>query len=104
MGLVIYLVVTKNIASYKSEIIVPDVVYLEESSNISVIAQGKKNTEKTVTKFSSSDEKIVSILEESMVGENVLNKFIENLSDIANLDKKPKLEGKNMFIMLSKKV
>ena len=38
------------------------------------------------------------------LGENVLNKFIENLSDIANLDKNPKLEGKNMFIMLSKKV
>ena len=37
------------------------------------------------------------------LGENVLNKFIENLSDIANVDKKPKLEGRNMFIMLSKK-
>ena len=40
----------------------------------------------------------------AVLGENVLNKFIENLSDIANLDRKPKLEGKNMFIMLSKKV
>ena len=39
----------------------------------------------------------------SKLGENVLNKFIENLSDIANVDKKPKLEGRNMFIMLSKK-
>ena len=38
------------------------------------------------------------------LGEDVLNKFIENLSDIANLDRKPKLEGRNMFIMLSKKV
>ena len=39
----------------------------------------------------------------SNLGEDVLNRFIENLSDIANVDKKPKLEGKNMFIMLSKK-
>ena len=39
----------------------------------------------------------------SKLGEDVLNKFIENLSDIANVDKSPKLEGKNMFIMLSKK-
>ena len=39
----------------------------------------------------------------SKLGEDVLNKFIENLSDIANVDKKPKLEGRNMFIMLSKK-
>ena len=38
------------------------------------------------------------------LGEEVLNKFVENLQDIANLDKKPKLEGKSMFIMLSKKV
>ncbi len=39
----------------------------------------------------------------SKLGEDVLNKFIENLSDIVNVDKKPKLEGRNMFIMLSKK-
>ena len=39
----------------------------------------------------------------SKMGENVLNKFIENLSDIAVVEKKPKLEGKNMFIMLAKK-
>ena len=39
----------------------------------------------------------------SKLGEEVLNKFIENLSDIANVDKQPKLEGRNMFIMLSKK-
>lgn len=39
----------------------------------------------------------------SKLGENVLNRFIENLSDIANVEKKPKLEGRNMFIMLSKK-
>ena len=39
----------------------------------------------------------------SKLGENVLNRFIENLSDIAIVDKAPKLEGKNMFIMLSKK-
>ena len=36
-------------------------------------------------------------------GEDLLNKFAEELSDIANLDKKPSLEGKNMFILLSSK-
>ena len=36
-------------------------------------------------------------------GEDVLNKFIEDLSDIATPDKKPILEGKNMFIILAKK-
>ena len=39
----------------------------------------------------------------SKMGENVLNKFIEELSDISIVEKEPKLEGKNMFIMLAKK-
>ncbi len=37
------------------------------------------------------------------LGEEVLNKFIENLSDIATPEKKPVLEGKNLFIILAKK-
>ena len=36
------------------------------------------------------------------LGENLLNKFAEALSDIANLERKPVLEGRNMFIILSK--
>ena len=36
-------------------------------------------------------------------GEALLNKFAEELSEVANLDKKPSLEGKNMFILLSSK-
>lgn len=37
------------------------------------------------------------------MGEEVLNQFISNLEDIAVVEKKPKLEGKNMFIILAKK-
>ena len=37
------------------------------------------------------------------IGEDILNKFIEELSEIANVEKKPLLEGKNMFIILAKK-
>ncbi len=36
-------------------------------------------------------------------GEMVLNKFIENLEDIATVEKAPKLEGRNMFTILAKK-
>ena len=36
------------------------------------------------------------------LGEEALNKFVEDLSDIASLEKKPLLEGKNMFIILAK--
>ena len=37
------------------------------------------------------------------LGEAVLNDFIEKLSDVATPEKKPVLEGKNMFIILAKK-
>ena len=37
------------------------------------------------------------------LGETTLNRFSEELSDIANVEKKPILEGKNMFVILSKK-
>ena len=37
------------------------------------------------------------------LGEATLNRFSDELSDIANIDKKPILEGKNMFVILSKK-
>lgn len=38
------------------------------------------------------------------LGEEVLNKFIEDMADVAVPEKKPVLEGKNMFIILAKKV
>lgn len=37
-------------------------------------------------------------------GEEILNRFIEDLADISTVEKKPLLEGKTMFIILSKKV
>jgi len=37
-------------------------------------------------------------------GETALNRFIEELSDIATPEKRPILEGKNMFIILAKKI
>ena len=37
------------------------------------------------------------------LGEKVLNDFITSLEDISVVEKKPKLEGKNMFIILAKK-
>ena len=37
------------------------------------------------------------------LGEDVLNQFITELEDVAVVEKKPKLEGKNMFVILAKK-
>ena len=96
LGLVIYLVIAKSIGSYKSEIIVPDVIYLEESSNISVIAQGKKNIDQTVTKFSSSNEMVVTVLEESMTGRDVLNTIIPIQEGVATIEVDSTLGNRKM--------
>ena len=37
------------------------------------------------------------------LGEEVLNNFITELEEVAVAEKKPILEGKNMFIILAKK-
>lgn len=42
-------------------------------------------------------------LNNTKMGEEVLNQFISALEDISVVEKKPKLEGKNMFIILAKK-
>ena len=42
-------------------------------------------------------------LNNTKLGEQVLNQFIDNLEDISVVERKPKLEGKNMFIILAKK-
>lgn len=36
------------------------------------------------------------------IGEAVLNKFVEDLSDISTVEKRPLLEGKTMFVILTK--
>ena len=38
------------------------------------------------------------------IGETVLNKFVEDLADISTVEKKPFLEGKTMFVILTKKI
>ena len=43
-------------------------------------------------------------LNNSKAGEAILLKFAESLEDIANIEKRPFLEGKTMFIILTKKV
>ncbi len=43
-------------------------------------------------------------LNNTKAGEIVLNKFIEDLSDISTVEKKPFLEGKTMFVILTKKI
>lgn len=43
-------------------------------------------------------------LNNTKAGEIVLNKFVQDLSDVATVEKKPFLEGKTMFVILTKKI
>lgn len=65
---------------------------------------------KNIKKFLESGNKVkVTVrfrgreVNNSQLGEKVLNNFIEELVEYANVEKKPVLEGKNMFIILSPK-
>ena len=66
-------------------------------------------TEKNHNVFKNENNKVVIYLNENQelnnvkMGENVLNDFAKELEDVAVVEKKPKLEGKNMFIILAKK-
>ena len=43
-------------------------------------------------------------LNNTKAGEIILNKFVEDLFDISTVEKKPFLEGKTMFVILTKKI
>lgn len=66
--------------------------------------------EKNIRKFLTDGNKVkITVrfrgreVKNSQAGEKVLRKFIEDLEDIAQIEKQPKLEGKNMFTILAKK-
>ena len=65
---------------------------------------------KNVSKFLKSGDKVkITVrfrgreVNNSAMGEKVLNKFIEDLAEISTVEKKPFLEGRNMFIILAPK-
>lgn len=65
---------------------------------------------KNIRKFLQSGDKVkITVrfrgreVNNSAMGEKVLNKFIEDLADISIVEKKPFLEGKNMFIIIAPK-
>ena len=66
--------------------------------------------EKNIRKFLTDGNKVkITVrfrgreINNSDAGKNVLERFIEDLEDIAQVEKMPKLEGRNMFTILAKK-
>ena len=60
--------VKKTNDSYYADIIVPEVVYMGESSNVYVKVHGKKDLDKTVTTFESENENIVAFSNKKLEG------------------------------------
>lgn len=73
---IILLVIAGNNRTYKSSIVIPDVVYMGESGNISVKSVGKKDVSKTRVVFSSSNKHVVDVLESELVGNDLNNHII----------------------------
>ena len=74
--IIISSVIAKNNATYKATVSMPSVVYMNETSNISVISEGKKNVDKTVNSFKSSNGLVVDFVENEMKGKDVLNTIV----------------------------
>ena len=74
--IIISLVIAGNNRTYKSSIVIPDIIYMGESSNISVKSVGKKDVSKTKVKFSSSNKHVADVLDEELVGNNLNNHII----------------------------
>lgn len=73
---IILLIIAANNRTYKSDITIPDIMYMGESSNISVKSVGKKDVSKTKVKFSSSNKHVAEVLDEELVGNNLNNHII----------------------------
>ena len=48
--------------------------------------------------------KVILLENNVKIGETILNRFVEDLADVSTVEKKPFLEGKTMFVILSKKI
>lgn len=94
--IVIVLGIAKENASYKADVIIPDIVYMGETSEISVNSKytGKKVPKKkvsdTVTTFDIADKKVLSIIDKETKGSEVLNTIV------------PVQEGRSSITVISK--
>ena len=116
--LIIFLIIMHINSSYKAKVIIPDIVYMGETANISVVAQGKKDLDQTKTKFTVStvnhtknknnDKKVVlkksfSVLNSEMKGKEISNSIVPIQEGISKLSVKSTL-GKRKLANVEKEV
>lgn len=88
--------ISKNNASYTSNILMPEIVYMGETGNIEVIAKGKENLENTVTTFKSENPEIAIVLNEELKGKDTLNTIIPVQEGRATILINSKLDNRKM--------
>ena len=114
--LIIILWISHINSSYKARVIIPDIVYMGETADVSVVAQGKKDLNQTKTEFTVStvnsskykDEKVVlkksfSILEDEIKGKEITNSIVPIQEGISKLSVKSTL-GKRKLANVEKEV
>lgn len=100
--LVIVLTISKENNSYKADVIIPDIVYMGETSEISVNSKytgkrvPKKKVSDTITKFNIEDKKVLSVVEEETKGSEVLNPLIPVQEGRSNVTVVSKLNNKTI--------
>ena len=94
--LVIFAYISKDRASYYTNIIVPKVVYMGETGAVSVIANGKKDLDQTVTKFTSKNPKVLTVLNEEVKGKETVNTLVPIQEGKSTIELVSTLNGKNM--------
>ena len=101
IGIVLYIHSVNK--SYVSKIVAPDVVYMGETADITVTAEGKKNLNKTVTTFKSKNSIVAGVLEDKLTGKEVRNTIVPSQEGTAEIEINSKL-GKRQMAKEIKKV
>lgn len=102
--LIVFLIIARVNASYKAKVVIPDIVYMGESANVLVSAEGRKNLNKTVTTFKVySDEQsnvesndVFSFTDSKVTGKEVMNAITPYQEGSAIVEVKSKLGDKNL--------
>ena len=120
IALIIFAIISHINASYKAKVIIPDIVYMGETENVSVVAQGRKDLDQTVTKFKAysmeevktdtgktkkikKNTRVLNFVEEKVKGKDIYNTIIPNQEGSAIVEVESIL-GKRKLATVKKEV
>ena len=98
--LVISVTISRINKSYNADIIIPDILYVGETSGISVISSysgetpPKRNISEVVSTFKINDDNIVALVSESAIGSNITNPLIPKQEGKTTIEVSASLNGR----------